>query len=241
MQNVPIPVARWSSVSARHGARRWSPAAPSLTRRLPPLSQRHSAPPSARTVRGRVREIRALLQPEHQGAARGSVTARHASTPTASSPLVAAFRASSPGVPEIDPSVHTLTIHGMVAPLVFGVDEIDGCRRRRAFISRVLGKQRRRMARGSTESDVQRIHGLTSCSEWTGVPVSMLLRECGVDPAATGVLAEGADAGKHDRSIPMKKMMDDAMIVYGQNGEPLRPEQGARCACCSRAGKATPT
>jgi sulfane dehydrogenase subunit SoxC len=54
----------------------------------------------------------------------------------------------------------------------------------------------------------------------------MLLRECGVDPAATWVLAEGADAGKHDRSIPMKKMMDDAMIVYGQNGEPLRPEQG---------------
>ena len=54
----------------------------------------------------------------------------------------------------------------------------------------------------------------------------MLLRECGVHPDATWVLAEGADASKHDRSIPMKKMMDDALVVYGQNGEPLRPEQG---------------
>ena len=79
---------------------------------------------------------------------------------------------------------------------------------------------------GSTETDVQRIHGLTSCSEWTGVPVSTLLRECGVDAGATWVLAEGADACKLDRSIPIEKMMDDAMVAYGQNGEPLRPEQG---------------
>src|SRR4030095_199310 len=40
------------------------------------------------------------------------------------------------------------------------------------------------------------------------------------------VLAEGADASKHDRSIPMKKMMDDALVAYAQNGETLRPEQG---------------
>jgi sulfane dehydrogenase subunit SoxC len=29
-----------------------------------------------------------------------------------------------------------------------------------------------------------------------------------------------------DRSIPMEKMMDDAMICWAQNGERLRPEQG---------------
>ena len=73
---------------------------------------------------------------------------------------------------------------------------------------------------------MQRLHGLTSCSEWTGVPVALLLRECGVRADAAWVLAEGADASKHDRSIPMAKMMDDALVVYGQNGEPLRPEQG---------------
>lgn len=138
------------------------------------------------------------------------------------------FERHHSGVPEIDPSVHTLTIHGLVdRPLVFSVDEL----KRLPSISRIhflecSGNSGGEWRGGSTESDVQRIHGLTSCSEWTGVPVATLLRECGVRPDATWVLAEGADASKHDRSIPMKKIMDDAMVVYGQNGEPLRPEQG---------------
>ena len=138
------------------------------------------------------------------------------------------FERHHSGVPEIDPSTHTLTIHGLVdRPLEFTVDEI----RRMPSISRIYflecsGNSGTEWRGGSTDSDVQRLHGLTSCSEWTGVPVSMLLRACGVRPGATWVLAEGADAGKHDRSIPMKKMMDDALVVYGQNGEPLRPEQG---------------
>ena len=74
---------------------------------------------------------------------------------------------------------------------------------------------------------MQRIHGLTSCSEWTGVPVATLLRECGVQPDATWVLAEGADAVQARPQHPdRRRCMDDAMVVYGQNGEPLRPEQG---------------
>ena len=134
------------------------------------------------------------------------------------------------GVPEIDPATHTLTIHGMVdRPLVFTVDDL----KRMPAVSRIHFLEcsgnsggEWRGGSGETETDVQRIHGLTSCSEWTGVPVSTLLRESGADANATWVLAEGADACKLDRSIPMKKMLDDAMVVYAQNGEPLRPEQG---------------
>jgi sulfane dehydrogenase subunit SoxC len=132
------------------------------------------------------------------------------------------------GVPEIDPSTHTLTVHGLVdRPLVFSVDDL----KRMPSVSRIhflecSGNSGGEWRGGSGETDVQRIHGLTSCSEWTGVPVSMLLRECGAHADAAWVLAEGADACKLDRSIPMKKMLDDAMVVYGQNGEPLRPEQG---------------
>jgi sulfane dehydrogenase subunit SoxC len=132
------------------------------------------------------------------------------------------------GVPDIDPATHTLTIHGLVdRPLVFTVDEL----KRLPSVSRIhflecSGNSGGEWRGGSTESDVQRIHGLTSCSEWTGVPVSTLFRECGVPPQATWALAEGADACKLSRSIPMKKLMDDAMVVYAQNGEPLRPEQG---------------
>src|SRR5260221_10584694 len=102
------------------------------------------------------------------------------------------FERQHSGVPEIDPSQHTLTIHGLVdRPLEFSVDEI----RRLPSTSRIhflecSGNSGGEWRGGSTESDVQRIHGLTSCSEWTGVPVSMLLRECGVHSDATWVLAE---------------------------------------------------
>jgi sulfane dehydrogenase subunit SoxC len=138
------------------------------------------------------------------------------------------FERHHSGVPEIDPAAHTLTIHGLVDhPLVFTVDEL----RRMPSVSRIYflecsGNSGSEWRGGSTESDVQRVHGLTSCSEWTGVPVATLLRECGVQSSATWLLAEGADAGKHARSIPIKKAMDDALVAYAQNGEPIRPEQG---------------
>src|SRR5262245_43353867 len=131
------------------------------------------------------------------------------------------FERHHSGVPDIDPATHTLTIHGLVdRPLVFTVDEL----KRLPSVSRIhflecSGNSGGEWRGGSTESDVQRLHGLTSCSEWTGVPVSTLFHECGVQPPATWALAEGADACKLSRSIPMKKLMDDAMVVYAENGE----------------------
>jgi len=138
------------------------------------------------------------------------------------------FERHHSGVPVIDPATHTLTIHGLVdRPLVFTVDEL----RRMPSVSRIYflecsGNSGSEWRGGSTDSDVQRVHGLTSCSEWTGVPVASLLRECGIQPSATWLLAEGADAGKHARSIPVKKAIEDALVAYAQNGEPIRPEQG---------------
>jgi sulfane dehydrogenase subunit SoxC len=38
--------------------------------------------------------------------------------------------------------------------------------------------------------------------------------------------AEGGDAAKLSRSIPIEKAWDDALIVYAFNGEPLRPANG---------------
>jgi sulfane dehydrogenase subunit SoxC len=138
------------------------------------------------------------------------------------------FERHHSGVPEIDPASHSLTIHGLVdRPLEFTVDEL----KRLPSVSRIhflecSGNSGSEWRGGSTDSDVQRIHGLTSCSEWTGVPLALLLRECGLRPEATWMLAEGADASKHARSIPIAKCLADAMVAYGQNGEPLRPEQG---------------
>jgi sulfane dehydrogenase subunit SoxC len=52
------------------------------------------------------------------------------------------------------------------------------------------------------------------------------LEECGVNPKEKWVLAEGADAARMGRSIPIEKALDDVIVAYGQNGEALRPEQG---------------
>jgi sulfane dehydrogenase subunit SoxC len=73
---------------------------------------------------------------------------------------------------------------------------------------------------------VGQTHGLVSCSEWTGVPLRVLLEEAGVDPGAPWILAEGADAAAMSRSVPMAKAMDDALVALFQNGERLRPENG---------------
>lgn len=131
------------------------------------------------------------------------------------------------GIPTIDPAKHRLVIHGMVSrPLSLTVAEI----RRLPSVSRTLvlecgGNSGSEWA-AKTGPDVQRSYGLVSCSEWTGVPLSLLLTEAGVQPGASWVIAEGADACRMERSIPVAKAMDNILVAYGQNGEALRPAQG---------------
>ncbi len=131
------------------------------------------------------------------------------------------------GVPEIDPGRHRLAVHGMVdRPLVFSMDDL--VRFPSVSVVRFLecpangGME----WRGAQMEACQFTHGMVSCCEWTGVPLGVLLEEAGVRPGAGWVLAEGADGAAMTRSIPMEKALDDALVVYGQNGEMLRPEQG---------------
>jgi sulfane dehydrogenase subunit SoxC len=68
---------------------------------------------------------------------------------------------------------------------------------------------------------------MLSCGEFTGVPLSVLLNECGIDIArAKFILAEGADGASLTRSIPIERVMDDVLVAYAMNGEMLRPENG---------------
>jgi sulfane dehydrogenase subunit SoxC len=134
------------------------------------------------------------------------------------------------GVPTIDPKRYSLLIHGMVErPLVFSLDELKRFPGRSVirFIE-CSGNGGRTYRREGVAADLtpQQIDGLTSTSEWTGVPLATLFREAGVSPKAQWFLAEGMDAAVMTRSIPMEKGMDDALIAYAQNGEALRPEQG---------------
>jgi sulfane dehydrogenase subunit SoxC len=76
------------------------------------------------------------------------------------------------------------------------------------------------------QTGVQALQGLVSCAEWTGVRLSVLLQEAGLDPKAQWILAEGADAAGMSRSVPLAKVMDDALIALYQNGERVRPSNG---------------
>ena len=114
-------------------------------------------------------------------------------------------------------------------PLVFSLDELKRFPGR--SIIRFLecsgnGGRAYRPDPKAAETTPQMLDGLTSTSEWTGVPLATLLREAGASPKATWFLAESQDAAVLARSIPMEKAMDDALIAYAQNGEALRPEQG---------------
>ena len=138
------------------------------------------------------------------------------------------FERHHSGVPDIDPAQHRLLVHGLVKrPVIFTVDALL----RYPMVSRIhflecSGNSQLLYQPAPPTVTVGQTHGLVSCSEWTGVPLRLLLEEAGVDPAAKWILAEGADAAAMSRSIPMAKAMDDALLAFFQNGERLRPENG---------------
>src|SRR3989442_2317687 len=76
------------------------------------------------------------------------------------------------------------------------------------------------------KATAQALHGLVSNAEWTGVLLSTLLEETGIDSRAKWLLAEGADSLALHRSVPVKKALDDAMIALYQNGERVQPGNG---------------
>ena len=131
------------------------------------------------------------------------------------------------GLPAVDPNVHKLMIHGMVdRPIILSMDDLM----RFPSVSMIRFLECPANGgmewRGAQMDRLQFSHGMLSCCEWTGVLLSTLLAEVGVQKGANWILAEGADGAHMSRSIPMDKALDDALIVYAQNGEALRPEQG---------------
>jgi sulfane dehydrogenase subunit SoxC len=132
------------------------------------------------------------------------------------------------GIPDINPDAHRLLLHGLVRrPLIFTLESLMRypMESRIAFIE-CAGNSALLYQKEPAQLGVQPIHGLLSCAEWTGVKLSTLLEEAGVDPKAQWLLAEGADASGMSRSVPLAKAMDDALIALYQNGEPVRPSNG---------------
>lgn len=131
------------------------------------------------------------------------------------------------GVPDINPDDHKFVIHGMVRqPLIFSMEDIVKYPSVSKFYFMECSGNGLTDWLSPKSKTVQQTHGLLSCGQWTGVPVSTLLEEAGLLKEAQWGLAEGADGAAHARSIPIKKLLDDAMVVYACNGEMLRPENG---------------
>ena len=137
------------------------------------------------------------------------------------------FERSHSGTAVIDPATHTLMVHGLVRqPRKYAMRDI----KRFPSVSRLLFLE----CSGNTLTEwskptmptVQGTHGLTSTAEWTGVPLSTILKEVVVRGNAKWLLAEGGDGAVMTRSIPLEKAMKDCVLAYGQNGEAIRPEQG---------------
>ncbi len=131
------------------------------------------------------------------------------------------------GIPTIDPAKHMLYVHGMVnTPKKFTIADL------KRFPSVTRKHFIECSGNGLTEwnkptlKTVQGTHGLLSTSEWTGVQFATIAREVGLKEGAAWVLAEGSDAAVMTRSIPLEKLLKDAILAYGQNGEAIRPEQG---------------
>jgi sulfane dehydrogenase subunit SoxC len=136
-------------------------------------------------------------------------------------------------LPDIDPQQWRLTVHGMVErPLTFTLDELKRLPRvsRIRFLECLGNSSPARHGyhdkQGSLKETVQYMYGITSCSEWTGVPLSVVLKETGLQKEGTWLVAEGSDSSRYTYCIPITKAMDDVLLAYGQNGEPVRPEQG---------------
>jgi sulfane dehydrogenase subunit SoxC len=164
---------------------------------------------------------------------RGEPRTQHARTPHhlingTFTPNALHFVISHAGDPDIDPDKHRLVIHGLVKkPLVFTLDTLS----RYPMVSRLAfiecgGNSAPLFSKEPIQADVQALHGLVSCAEWTGVMLSTLLEETGIDPKAKWMIAEGADGPHLSRSVPISKALDDTMIALYQNGERIMPSNG---------------
>ena len=200
--------------------------------KLPPHSRTLGQPVAARPYGQPSQYETQLLRRESPGLTRVSAAS------VAFTPLQGLFGIITPsglhferhhqGWHDIDPSQHRLMINGLVKTAkVYTMDDLM----RLPSVSRIhfieCGANTAMEWGNAAVPTVQYSHGMLACSEFTGVPLSVLLDDCGFDrKAGKFVLAEGADGSSMTRTISMERALDDVLVAWGMNGEMLRPENG---------------
>lgn len=138
------------------------------------------------------------------------------------------FERHHQGWQDIDPSKHRFMINGLVNnPKVYTMDDLM----RLPSVSRMhfieCGANTAMEWGNVAVPSVQYSHGMLSCCEFTGVPLSVLLEDCGYDKKnGKYILAEGSDGSSMTRTISIGRALDDVIVAWGMNGEMLRPENG---------------
>jgi sulfane dehydrogenase subunit SoxC len=184
-------------------------------------------PPYGQPSKFEQKVVRTLSNPKLEPRTSGARTPHHFLNGTIT-PNGLHFVVARGAETEIDPDKHRLLIHGLVRqPMVYTVEALH----RYPMVSRISfvecgGNSAPLYSKEPIQGNVQALHGLCSCAEWTGVALATLLDEVGVDPKAKWFIAEGADLPTMNKSIPLAKAMDDAMIALYQNGEAINPSNG---------------
>ena len=134
--------------------------------------------------------------------------------------------------PEIDPAKYRLKFTGMVnKPAEFTLADLKAMK----SVEMVNGFE----CSGNSPRSIQ---GLSSCGRFTGVPLSRVLKQLGVNSKAREVVFFGYDHGSADvafrqqtlkldqqfgRSVTLENAMKpEPLIAYALNGEPLTLNQG---------------
>lgn len=126
-------------------------------------------------------------------------------------------------VPDIDPAQHTLTIQGLVnTPKIYTLADL----KRFPSVSRFHFVECSANSHNATQKTAQAAHGAHTNAQWTGVLLSTLLKDAGLKDNAAWFIAEGAEEVKGADTLPLGKGMDDVIVAYGMNGEPVRPQNG---------------
>jgi DMSO/TMAO reductase YedYZ molybdopterin-dependent catalytic subunit len=134
--------------------------------------------------------------------------------------------------PAIDPAAYRLKFTGMVnKPVEFSLADLRGMK----ATETVIGFE-------CSGNSPRAVEALSSCGRFTGVPLSSVLKQVGVQPEAREVVFFGTDRGVADvafrqqtfkldqqfgRSVTLENAMKpEPLLAYAMNGDPLTLNQG---------------
>ncbi|HEX5860490.1 MAG TPA: sulfite oxidase [Nocardioides sp.] len=144
------------------------------------------------------------------------------------------------GPADVDPSAWRLLVagDGVVREATYSLPQLQSfSATTRELALECTGNGRRYFAtqQGQARPGTQWGLGAIGVARWTGVPLATILRHAGVLDSAVQVMAvgldepyvhEGVNHGRVRRPLPIAKALDDVLIAWGMNGEPLPRDHG---------------